>query len=178
MSYTKTTWVNNDSPAISAANLQNIEDGIETNDTSIGDLTSLNTSVKDTLVNAINEVSIKTNNIVGSILWSDYNTSTISTPTNITLESDDYDFIRWYYAISTNNQFVASVDVPKGYDVRLMSMYGTGSGVIIRPITRNSDTSYTIGVSTATADTNVPILAMGYKTGLFVEDDENDSNSE
>jgi len=32
MSYTKTTWVNGSAPPISAANLQNIEDGIETLD--------------------------------------------------------------------------------------------------------------------------------------------------
>ena len=35
MSYTKTTWVNNNSPKINADNLNNIENGIEANDLAI-----------------------------------------------------------------------------------------------------------------------------------------------
>ena len=68
MAYTKTTWINNSSPAISAANLNNIENGIAANDsaitninTNIGDITSLETSDKTNIVTAINEINTKQN---------------------------------------------------------------------------------------------------------------------
>lgn len=40
MSYTKTNWVNNSSPYINATNLNNIENGIKTNETSINTLST------------------------------------------------------------------------------------------------------------------------------------------
>lgn len=54
MSYQKTSWINNITP-INADNLNNIENGIESNDTSIGDMTQLETTADD-LVDAINEI--------------------------------------------------------------------------------------------------------------------------
>ncbi len=44
MAYTKTTWVDDSSPAISAANLNKIENGIAANDTAI---TDINTDIGD-----------------------------------------------------------------------------------------------------------------------------------
>lgn len=56
MSYKRTVWVNDSLPAINAKNLNNIENGIEANDTAIGNLSSLNTTNKSNLVSAINEI--------------------------------------------------------------------------------------------------------------------------
>ncbi len=58
MSYTKTTWVNNQPPYINADNLNKIENGIETNANNIealGDLQDLKTTATN-FTNAINEV--------------------------------------------------------------------------------------------------------------------------
>ena len=61
MTYTKTVW--EDLPStntpINATNLNNIESGVYTNDTNIGDLSNLNTTDKSNLVGAINEINDK-----------------------------------------------------------------------------------------------------------------------
>ena len=56
MSYNRTVWVNDSVPAINAENLNKIENGIETNDNSIGTLSDLNTTEKSNLVGAINDL--------------------------------------------------------------------------------------------------------------------------
>lgn len=67
MSYSKTNWTNNSTPAINADNLNKIEQGIYDNDaaissanTNIGTLTNLTTTEKSNLVGAINEVDSNT----------------------------------------------------------------------------------------------------------------------
>lgn len=57
MAYTKTTWVNSPSETtpISAENLNNIENGIKTIDTNVGDTSTLTTTSKE-VVGAINEL--------------------------------------------------------------------------------------------------------------------------
>ena len=62
MAYTKTNWVNDSVPAINAGNLNKIEQGIYDNSNNIGDLSNLDTTDKNNLVEAINEV--KENEIV------------------------------------------------------------------------------------------------------------------
>lgn len=66
MAYTKTIWKNDQLPAINEGNLNNIENGIEEAHNSIdkvnnniGNLSNLNTDIKDNLVNAINNVNKK-----------------------------------------------------------------------------------------------------------------------
>lgn len=56
MAYAKTTWVNDTTPIEENA-LNNIENGIETLDTEIGNLNNLETQTTNTIVNAINEVN-------------------------------------------------------------------------------------------------------------------------
>lgn len=67
MAYTKTNWTN--TIPINTTNLNKIENGIADNATDIGTLSDLNTSSKDNLVNAINEISTSLGNIIenGSI---------------------------------------------------------------------------------------------------------------
>lgn len=56
MAYQKTIWTTQE--PINVSNLNNIEDGIEANDTSIGDITQLETTATD-LVGAVNEINSK-----------------------------------------------------------------------------------------------------------------------
>jgi len=55
MAYTKREWENGE--IITAAKLNNMEDGIEANDQAIGDLTDLDTTAKTDLVAAVNELA-------------------------------------------------------------------------------------------------------------------------
>lgn len=57
MAYTKTEWVNGQSPNINADNLNKIEQGIFDNDSHIGNVNNLTTIEKTNLVGAINEVA-------------------------------------------------------------------------------------------------------------------------
>ena len=49
MAYTKTTWVDNSLPAINSTNLNNIESGIEANDTAI---TTLQTNLENKIIDS------------------------------------------------------------------------------------------------------------------------------
>lgn len=55
MAYSKTTWANGD--VITATKLNNIETGVYTNDSNIGNLSNLTTTAKNNLVAAINEAA-------------------------------------------------------------------------------------------------------------------------
>ncbi len=72
MSYTKTEWVNNSSPYLNADNLNHIENGIEANDTAIGELNSLDTTAKSNIVSAINEVVTNLDSLPKILAGEDY----------------------------------------------------------------------------------------------------------
>ena len=56
MAYTKTVWTNNVT-ALNATNMNHIEDGIESASNGIGELTELTTTVKSSVVAAVNEIN-------------------------------------------------------------------------------------------------------------------------
>lgn len=68
MAYNKTVWVNDSTPAINATNLNNIENGIETNDTSIGNISELETTATN-LTSAINEIISNYQKLVPTVLY-------------------------------------------------------------------------------------------------------------
>ena len=148
MAYTKTIWVDNNLPAINANNLNHIENGIE--------------SLENEILEASNTI---TENLGGKILWvnpNPTNPNTISVETDITLNTDDYDEIEWFWRLSTTNNFMLSSRHLKGFGTRFY--YGSS----YRPIKRNSDTSYTIGLdSNGDGQNGIPIYAVGYKTEIF-----------
>ena len=154
MAYTKTTWVNGETP-INADNLNHIETGIKNNDTSIG-------------------------NITGTILWTNANPETSLTGANITLSSSDYDVYEVYYYDWITGKHMKSEKALKGQNTMLdMLLYFEDSAFIgVREITYVSDTSLSIGRCNALVDRDafshitpanwcVPIYIVGYKTGLF-----------
>lgn len=73
MAYNKTLWQNNSVPAINEGNLNKIEQGIYEAHNNIGDLSNLDTTNKDNLVEAINEAKLEnystTETVVGK--WID-----------------------------------------------------------------------------------------------------------
>lgn len=97
----------------------------------------------------------------------------------IELSSDDYDYLECFYynyAISGFQQ-VQSVKVPKGYSFNLATTIYAESNMHYgsRPVTRNSDTSFTFGTNKGVATFNssgvltddswaVPIKIVGYKS--------------
>ena len=96
----------------------------------------------------------------------------------ITLSSNDYDYLECFYynyAVSGYRQ-VQSVKVPKGYSFNLATTIFAGDNMHYgsRPVTRNSDTSFTFGTNKGVASWNstnvltddswaVPIKIVGYK---------------
>lgn len=166
MAYTKTTWVNNSSPYINADNLNNIENGIKDNETSINNLST--------------ELNNKINNIKGTVLWANTNPTNPLLAQEITLSSSDYDYLEILYTNWVNQNKYCSVRVPKGESCFLQNTFvDSGNGYLgVRNINYSTDTSlsvedcYTIiGGNVFQVQVNnywnIPQYVIGYKTGLF-----------
>ena len=99
----------------------------------------------------------------GKILWTNPNpTAEISSDIQITLSSDDYDYIKIFSRLSLTNNYCFSMDVLKGYGTRLY--FGSN----YRAIDRNNNTSFTIKPSSdMQGNVMIPQYIVGYKTGLF-----------
>ena len=114
----------------------------------------------------------KLNNLIGSILWTNSNPTSDFAPQDITLSSNDYDILEWYF----NGNVQSSTAIPcdsnrsiKGYGARLNSI--VSNNMTYREIARNSDTSFTVGAGYLGDEIQnrrcVPLYVVGYKTGLF-----------
>lgn len=111
-------------------------------------------------------------NIAGKILWTNPNpTSSITSDTNITLSSDDYDMLEIHFRQNTGDERCYTQRVRKGVNTRIFAPVLSGSNVIIeyRNINRNNDTSYTIASIGPGGESHyiIPTHIVGYKTGLF-----------
>lgn len=111
-------------------------------------------------------------------LWTNNNPNSAFASQNITLSSSDYDYLECFYynyCVSGYRQ-VQSVKVPKGYNFNLATTIFASDNVHYgsRPVTRNSDTSFTFGENKGVASWNpssvltdntwaVPIKIVGYK---------------
>lgn len=82
MSYVKTEWINNSPPKINQTNLNKIEEQIFENTNNIGTLSSLKTSDRSNLVNAINEFAGKT-------VWTNGHLDSSFPQQTITISSED-----------------------------------------------------------------------------------------
>jgi hypothetical protein len=154
MAYTKTTWVNGETP-INADNLNHIEGGIKNNETSIG-------------------------NITGRILWKNPLPTADFQAQTITLNSSDYDIYEVYYYDWTSGKHMKSEKALKGQNtiIDLILYYDNKAFIATREITYVSDTSLSIGRCDSLVDSSafthltpanwcVPVYVIGYKTGLF-----------
>lgn len=125
--------------------------------------TNLNTMVDNTYSDLQKYCISAVNEVKGKILWTNPNpTSEITTDTQMTLSSNDYDVLKIYSRLSLTNLYMITNEVLKGYGARIY--YGSN----YRPINRNNDTLYTISTATdGQGNVAVPLYVVGYKTGLF-----------
>jgi len=152
MSYTKTIWVNGETP-INDTNLNNIEDGVEAND-------------------------ILINELKGVVLWTNPSPSNEFVAQSITLSSSDYDMYEIFYSLDKDNQNdMLSIKSIKGKNAVMQGLRGTAS---VSPF-RARNCTYTdathltfstgyYGTNALTTTSNnyiIPLYVVGYKTGLF-----------
>lgn len=127
-----------------AADMNEIKSVVNTNDDSVGDVSTLTTTAS-TVVGAINEINAKA---TFTTLWTNPDSTVIFNEQSITLSSDDYNYLIFlYYNINSGNfRGISSTIVPKGEDALLSSMYFNDSTTVnvytLRKATYNSDTQY------------------------------------
>lgn len=125
----------------------------------------------------VNDNADLLSNITGTILWTNPSPTTDFSAQTITLSSDDYDVLEFFWRSDMAGIRVHSTRTLKGYSVQ-SDIYSTV--VPTRAWRRRadyvSDTSYSVGNCTRmeynqTAYNEngycVPIYVIGYKTGLF-----------
>lgn len=145
MAYTKTTWVNGETP-INADNLNHIEGGIKDNETSI-------------------------NNITGTILWENPNPTADFSSQEITLTSSDYDILEIFFCSNTQspNKTFEFRKTIKNYNITLSVIVNNVN--TYRVVTFLSDNRLSVGNGYSGTDMQdrrcVPLYIIGYKTGLF-----------
>lgn len=148
----------------SDSNTQDVIKGIPTFDYGEHDL-QVNGDLYVADINRENPVNIL-ERVQGKILWQNNNPSSSFTSQNITLSSDDYDVLVWYFKGFNNNNWQNTTQVIKGGNARLIYMAGTE--LWYRNCEYLNDTTYSIhNESTGNNTRSIPLYVIGYKTGLF-----------
>lgn len=102
------------------------------------------------------------------LLWKNPAPSTTFATQDITLSSSDYNMLIWIFDTYVFSGLSESEMSLKGFGVRTSISNGTGTAFITRTITRNSDTSFTVGsgYNDGTVDENslIPRVVYGFKT--------------
>lgn len=184
MAYNKTTWENAPSTntPINASNLNKIEEGIYQNSVKadqVGDLTTLKTTVKNNLVNAINENYDNIDGLVGTILWTNPNPTSNFDGQNVNLSNSDYDVLEIIFDQGAGMNKIFSQKFIKGKGTFLQCDLVAEAGIYFRwrNIIYVNDTEYTIGYGyqqiagqSSSSQANsaiIPLYIIGYKIGLF-----------
>ena len=114
----------------------------------------------------------------GKILWENPNpTSSQAGWQNITLSSDDYDVLEWFFQPKVNENQLTSVRTLKGWKPCMTVGYCGTNGVVYRDrnATRVNDVTFTLeqgrtatGASARTDDNSCCVLTyvVGYKIGI------------
>jgi hypothetical protein len=168
MAYNKTNWENSPSTStpINASNLNKIEEGIYNNSLKAdqeGDLTTLTTTEKSTLVGAINELKdgeiYSTSEIKTNKIWIDgkpiyrriYQKTSTAATENIDIDDWNVDFVCSFVPLlydSTNRQFDTN--------------YYVNSNDYLRALTRLYNYKFTITVQRGNANSKVLTIIMEY----------------
>lgn len=179
MAYQKQIWENlpSQNTPVNADRLNHMEDGIykASTGTSIEVHNEYSTSTTEpysaNYVNALN----------GKILWVNPSPSSTFGPQNITLSSDDYDCLEIYYYDWIDTKRMKSQRAIKGENILIDASFFSDPNFFAsgRPITYNSDTSYSVGDCVALYGSTttlvnqsinfvcIPVYIIGYKTELF-----------
>ena len=131
----------------------------------------LNPILTDDLSKLIESNTSNISGLKGNVLWINPNpNNAISNALNITLSSDDYDFLEIITKQTTTDSRSYITKIPKGSDGRIYVITLTGI-CAVRNIRYDSDTSYTLGTISGggqTCDSTwcIPLKIIGYKTNL------------
>lgn len=131
----------------------------------------LNPILTDDLRKLIESNTSNISGLKGNVLWINPNpNNAISNALNITLSSDDYDFLEIITKQTTTDSRSYIAKIPKGSDGRIYVITLTGI-CAVRNIRYDSDTSYTLGTISGggqTCDSTwcIPLKIIGYKTNL------------
>lgn len=117
------------------------------------------------------------NNLTGKLLWTNSSPTADFADQDITLSSDDYDVLEFYYRSDIGGNRGQSIRVLKGYGVEF-DMYSTSVATRTwrRRAVFTNNTKYHFenciqleqGQTTTTHNEYcVPLYVIGYKTGLF-----------
>lgn len=168
MSYTKTTWVDNQPPYINAENLNKIENQLETNTNDI----ATNASTIETNSNNIIANTNAIAELQGEILWTNANPTSDFASQTITLDKsldsyNCYEIIFRQNKNSTNERYFTTGKLPVGHGT-ILNAYSNN----YRPTgtTISGNTIYFENASVSGATDNgyaIPIYVIGYKIGIF-----------
>lgn len=155
-----------DENKVTSGDMNEIKTVVNNNDDNVGDLTSLTTTNKTSLVSAINEVK---SNLSGTILWTnDSPGSSMAVNTLINLSSSDYDILEIYFNDQATNLYMKSCRVVKGKNILLDCVFNQNRR--IRILNYVTDTQYKVAGANNDGSSNaavcIPIYIVGYKTGL------------
>lgn len=131
----------------------------------------LNPILTDDLRKLIESNTSNISGLKGNVLWINPNpNNAISNALNITLSSDDYDFLEIITKQTTTDSRSYITKIPKGSDGRIYVITLTGI-CAVRNIRYDSDTSYTLGTISGgdqTCDSTwcIPLKIIGYKINL------------
>ena len=171
MEYVKTEWKDlpDTTTPITASALNNIEDGVEyLFEHGLGVEINDNYSNSTTDSYSCNYV----NNLTGKILWTNPDpTQAITTDTEISLSSSDYDILEIFFQQRTHTTlYTYSAKMLKSSTGTRLYL-PTTDGNMYRNFTKNTDTSYTISTMVGHSQNDntlvIPLYIIGYKTGLF-----------
>lgn len=162
MSYTKTTWVDNQPPYLNAENLNKIENQLEINTSNI----ATNTSAIEANTNTITGLV----GLEGEILWTNANPTSDFASQTITLSKslDSYNCYEILFKQSkATSRIMTSGKIPVGYGTILVEHAN-----IYRPTgtTVSGNTIYFEDAKNSGSTTVVeviPVYVVGYKTGIF-----------
>lgn len=120
------------------------------------------------------------NNISGKILWTNPNPNDVFTETEITLNSTNYNYIKWIYKLDKSLDLTNSAESMKHNGTQLMYSSGALFKFFNRYIRYVSDNKYKIengkAYEPSKIETNnnfcVPLYAIGYNLDIFESEDE------
>ena len=149
----------------------------------VPDINKINDTDMNEIKSVVNNNAYELIDTKGAILWANSNQSADFGTAQITLSSDDYDILEWFFLGSPeDSNAIFSIRILKGYGGQvLIEGNGVFNGVnnnsfIVRNLTRVSDTQYNPSYAMYKYGTNSsynvmnilkPIYVVGYKTGLF-----------
>lgn len=168
MSYTKTTWVDNQPPYINAENLNKIENQLETNTNDI----ATNASAIETNSNNITANTNAIAELQGEIFWTNANPTSDFGSQTITLNKsldnyNCYEIIFRQNKNSTNKRYFSTGKIPVGHGT-ILNAYGSNYRPTGTTISGNTIDFENAFVNNTTDNGYViPVYVIGYKIGIF-----------